>query len=132
MEALMHAKYGSLVVAASLIVCSADAATAADNIGVTATVITLLFVGFAVYGAQVLLVGTAPVDLARAGTAAAAVGFVNCVGYMGAFAGDVVTGSLVDAYGWEVGVYFWSGCAFAAAVFVALLWKVRAPQETNA
>ena len=34
----MHAKYGSLVVAASLIVCSADAATAADNIGVTATV----------------------------------------------------------------------------------------------
>ena len=34
----MHAKYRSLVVAASLIVCSAVAATAADNIGVTAAV----------------------------------------------------------------------------------------------
>lgn len=104
----------------------------AVHIGVTTTVITLVFVGFAVYGAQVLLVGTAPVDLARAGTAAAAVGFVNFMGYMGAFAGDVVTGSLVETYGWEVGVYFWSGCAFAASVCVAVLWKVRAPEESTA
>jgi len=34
----------------------------------------------------VLLVGTFPVDLARRGTAAAAVGFVNFMGYMGAAA----------------------------------------------
>ena len=53
----------------------------------------LLFgIGFAVFGSQVLLVGTAPADVARRGTAAAAAGFVNFMGYMGAFTGDLVTG----------------------------------------
>ena len=39
-----------------------------------------------------LLVGTAPADLAHRGTSAAAAGFVNFMGYMGAATGDVVTG----------------------------------------
>ncbi len=56
----------------------------------------LLLIGFCIFGPQVLLVGTAPADLARRGTAAAAAGFVNFMGYMGAFAGDLVTGYLVD------------------------------------
>ena len=85
--------------------------------------VALVLVGFSVYGAQVLLVGTAPVDFARAGTAAAAVGFVNFVGYMGAFGGDAITGRLVDRHGWETAVYFWAACAFAAAAIVAVLWR---------
>jgi sugar phosphate permease len=91
--------------------------------GLGFSVVILAFVGFTVYGPQVLLVGTAPVDLARKGTAAAAVGFVNFMGYMGAFSGDVVTGSLVDNHGWRAGLYFWAACAFAAAAVSALLWK---------
>ncbi|MFV1996180.1 MAG: MFS transporter, partial [Verrucomicrobiales bacterium] len=91
--------------------------------GLGVSVFLLALIGFAIYGPQVLLVGTAPVDLARKGTAAAAVGFVNFMGYMGAFAGDVVTGNLVEHRGWQAGLYFWSGCAFAAAVVSALLWN---------
>jgi len=91
--------------------------------GLGFSVVILALVGFTVYGPQVLLVGTAPVDLARKGAAAAAVGFVNFIGYIGAFSGDVVTGTLVDSQGWQAGLYFWAACAFAAAAISALLWK---------
>lgn len=89
------------------------------------TVVLLLFIGFAIFGPQVLLVGTAPADLARRGTAAAASGFVNFMGYVGAFAGDQVTGYLKQHYEWPAAVTFWAGCAFAAAAVSALLWTAR-------
>ena len=91
---------------------------------VAATVILLFWIGFAVFGSQVLLVGTAPADLARRGTAAAAAGFVNFMGYMGAFTGDLVTGYLKHNYDWQTAIYFWAGCSVAAAAVVALLWRV--------
>jgi OPA family glycerol-3-phosphate transporter-like MFS transporter len=91
-----------------------------------ATVGVLMLVGFLIYGPQVLLVGTAPADLARRGTAAAAAGFVNFVGYMGAYSGDLVTGQLVDSHGWRTAVLAWAGFAFAAALFCAPLWNTMA------
>jgi sugar phosphate permease len=91
-----------------------------------ATVGVLMVVGFLIYGPQVLLVGTAPADLARRGTAAAAAGFVNFVGYMGAYSGDLLTGRLVDSHGWRTAVVAWAGCAFAAALFCAPLWNATA------
>ncbi|HZN35789.1 MAG TPA: MFS transporter, partial [Pirellulaceae bacterium] len=45
-----------------------------------ATMLLLVVIGFCIYGPQVLLVGTAPADLARRGTSAAAAGFVNFLG----------------------------------------------------
>jgi MFS transporter, OPA family, glycerol-3-phosphate transporter len=85
----------------------------------------LLLIGFAVFGPQVLLVGTAPIDLAKQGTAAAAVGFVNFMGYMGAFSGAQVTGLIVDRYQWDAALLFWAACAFGAAAAAALLWKAK-------
>jgi OPA family glycerol-3-phosphate transporter-like MFS transporter len=61
--------------------------------------------------------------LARSGTAAAAAGFVNFMGYMGAAAGDKVTGHLAQDYGWQIAVRFWAGCGFAAAIVIACLWN---------
>jgi hypothetical protein len=85
----------------------------------------LVVIGFCVYGPQVLLVGTAPADLAHRGTAAAAAGFVNFVGYMGAATGDVVTGyySAPEHGGWQLAIYIWAGWAFAGAAITALLWN---------
>jgi len=88
-----------------------------------ATVAVLLAIGFAIYGPQVLLVGTAPADLARGGAAAAAAGFVNFLGYLGAYAGDLLTGRLVDQHGWRVAVLAWAACAWLAALAVAPLWN---------
>ncbi len=97
---------------------------------VWATVLLLGVIGFCIYGPQVLLVGTAPADLARRGTSAAAAGFVNFMGYMGAATGDVVTGhyKMPEHGGWQVAIYIWAGWAFAAAFFAALLWNA-APAE---
>jgi sugar phosphate permease len=93
---------------------------------VTGTILLLILIGFCMYGPQVLLVGSAPVDLAHKGTSAAAAGFVNFMGYMGAATGDVVTGHYSDPAhgGWEVAIYIWSAWAFAGAAVTALLWNV--------
>lgn len=99
---------------------------AAASAGPAAVVIALVLVGAAIFGAQVLLVGTFPVDLARPGTAAASVGFVNCMGYLGAAAGDVATGALVDAHGWKTAVYAWAAYALGAALLLLPLWNRRA------
>src|SRR5438445_10796620 len=95
------------------------------------TIAVLVLIGFAIFGPQVLLVGTAPADMARHGTAAAAAGLVNSMGYLGAFAGDQVTGYLVDHYEWRSAILFWACCAFAAAAVTALLWqaKPRRPED---
>ena len=90
---------------------------------VPATLLLLVAIGFCIYGPQVLLVGTAPADLARRGTSAAAAGFVNCMGYIGAASGDYFTGRSLDKYGWEKTIYLWAFWAFAAAVAAGLLWN---------
>jgi sugar phosphate permease len=90
------------------------------------TVASLALIGFCLAGPQTLLVGSAPIDLARGGRPAAAVGFVNAFGYLGAFLGDQATGYLVEHRGWHVAVLFWAGAALAAALVVAPLWRARA------
>jgi sugar phosphate permease len=100
------------------------------NTSFAATVVLLTLIGFCIYGPQVLLVGTAPADLARQGTSAAAAGFVNCMGYVGAaLLGDVLTGYLADKYGWQVAIYGWAGCAFGAAIAAGLLWTAKPPDS---
>lgn len=92
------------------------------------TILLLVVIGFCIYGPQVLLVGTAPADLAHRGTSAAAAGFVNFMGYMGAATGDVVTGyySSPTHGGWQVAIYIWAGWAFAGAAITAVLWNTTA------
>jgi sugar phosphate permease len=112
-----------MLVALGLLTLGYDALVQTNQV---LSVITLGLIGAMVFGPQVLLVGTAPVDLARSGTSAAAVGFVNFFGYLGAAAGDQITGHLVDAYDWHTALYFWAGCAFGAAVIAAPLWRAIA------
>lgn len=93
--------------------------------GLGASILMLFLVGFCIFGPQVLLVGTLPTDLARRGTAAAAAGFVNFMGYMGAAVGNQLTGQLAQRYGWPLAVQFWAGCALAGALIIACLWTVE-------
>ncbi len=85
----------------------------------------LVVIGFCIFGPQVLLVGTAPADLAHRGTSAAAAGFVNFMGYMGAATGDVVTGyySSSGAGGWQKAITIWAIWAFAGSAVTAILWN---------
>lgn len=96
-----------------------------------ATLVLLIVIGFCIYGPQVLLVGTAPADLARKGTSAAAAGFVNCMGYLGAASGDFFTGRAIESRGWQGAIYLWAAWAFAAAVAAGLLWNATASKSES-
>ena len=113
-----------LMLALALLSFAYDRAVQQSTAG---TMILLVVIGFCIYGPQVLLVGTAPADLARRGTSAAAAGFVNFLGYMGAAAGDVVTGyySSPQHGGWEAVIMIWAGWALIGSVLMALLWNKR-------
>lgn len=102
---------------------------ASASASLVGSVVLLALIGFAIYGPQVLLVGTTPIDLARRAGPAAAVGLVNFVGYLGAFSGDQVTGYLADEHGWDSALWFWAFCAFAGAVVVAPLWNAKASKQ---
>ncbi|HEY2839123.1 MAG TPA: MFS transporter [Pirellulales bacterium] len=106
----------------------------AASTSLTATVCLLVLIGFCIFGPQVLLVGTAPADLARRGTPAAAAGFVNFLGYMGAAVGDMVTGyyKAEEHGGWRVAIYIWAAWALAAAFTSALLWNARPGSRAEA
>jgi len=94
-------------------------------LGALPTIACLALIGFFLYGAQILLVGTAAQDFAKLGTAAAAAGFVDFAGSMGAFAGDVVTGSMVKAQNWRGAIHVWGGAAIVGALLVATLWRAK-------
>lgn len=98
--------------------------------GTAPTIVCLGLLGFFLYGAQILLVGTAAQDFALGGTAAAAAGFVDFAGSMGAFAGDVVTGSMVKAQNWRGAIHIWAGAAIVGAILVATLWRAKPLRAT--
>lgn len=115
------------VIAGMLLMVAAFSATYHQIVvlGFGPTVVWLGATGFFLYGAQILLVGTAAQDFARRHTVAAAAGFIDFMGYMGAFSGDLVTGWLLKNHGWSAATYFWSGAAAVAAVLVTTLWTAR-------
>ena len=100
-------------------------------LGTAPTVVCLGLIGFFLYGAQILLVGTAAQDFARKGTTAAAAGFVDFMGYFGAFGGDVMTGWLLKNHSFQAAILFWAGAAFVAAGLASLLWRAKAVDATG-
>jgi len=78
--------------------------------------------GAAVFGAHVLVVGAAPMDTGGRKAASAVTGFIDAWGYVGAGATGLVTGVLVDRWGWDAGFNFWALSSFAGALVMALMW----------
>lgn len=87
--------------------------------------ITLAAIGFFVFGAHVLIVAAAPMDFGTRKAASSATGFIDGLGYLGAGLQGIVTGLLVDRWGWTAGLAFWIVCAFLAAGVMILLWKYK-------
>ena len=95
------------------------------KLGAVPTVACLGGVGFFLYAAHILLVGTAAQDFAKQRRAAAAAGFIDFMGHFGAFGGDVVTGWLLKNRDFHAAIRFWSFSALVAAALVATLWRAR-------
>ncbi|WP_141734860.1 MFS transporter [Oligoflexus tunisiensis] len=86
-------------------------------------------VGFLVYGPQ-LLVAVAAADFATKQAASSAVGLTGLTGYMGASVCGVVTGMLVDAYGWDAAIFFYLLSAIAGCLLLAMTWFKSAHNAT--
>jgi OPA family glycerol-3-phosphate transporter-like MFS transporter len=90
--------------------------------------IMLAAIGFAVFGAHVLIVAAAPMDFGTRKAAASATGFIDCWGYVGAGLEGFGTGLLVDLWGWNAGFGFWIASSFCGAALMALLWRYKPAQ----
>ena len=80
-------------------------------------------IGFCTYGAHVMMVAAMPVDFSIKGGSASATGFIDGFGYLGATIVSVVSGWLVDNYGWGAGFNFWILSAFISAIILIPMWK---------
>jgi len=90
-----------------------------------ATIALFAAAGFMIYGPQVIVVGTLPQDFSSRKVVAGATGFINAMGYLGAWLGDMVTGRLAHNQGWSAALLFWNLTAVAAAALMATLWRMR-------
>ena len=99
------------------------------KLGAAPTVACLGGIGFFLYGAHILLVGTAAQDFAKRRATAAAAGFVDFMGHFGAFGGDVVTGWLLRNRDFHAAIRFWAVSGIVAGLLVATLWRARPRDE---
>jgi len=95
------------------------------TLGTGPTIVCLALTGFGIFGAHILLVGTAAQDFAKRGATAAAAGFVDFMGHVGATSGDVVTGFLRARYGWAGATAWWAFAAMMAGLLAATLWNAK-------
>jgi phosphoglycerate transporter family protein len=91
-------------------------------------VMTALFaaLGFFVYGPQ-MLVAVAAADFATKVASASAVGLTGLFGYLGATFCNLVTGVLVDRYGWNGAIWLYAGSAVVGTLLLATTWNRVSP-----
>lgn len=92
------------------------------------SLICLIGIGFTTYGPHVMICATISMDYASRKAAASAAGFIDGCGYIGASLTGILTGYLVDNYGWNYAFYFWISGALMAAVLMSFLWNYK-PQK---
>ncbi|MBN2552585.1 MAG: MFS transporter [Spirochaetales bacterium] len=88
------------------------------------SLICLIIIGFCTYGPHVLMVGHAAQDFAGRKAAASAAGFIDGFGYIGAALTGIITGVLVDNFGWHAAFWFWIAAALLAGLLMVVLWRV--------
>lgn len=89
------------------------------------SLICLIAIGFTIYGPHVMICATIPMDYASRKATASAAGFIDGFGYFGAALTGVISGFLVDRYGWNAAFYFWVSGVCLAIFLMSLLWNYR-------
>lgn len=89
------------------------------------SLLCLIAIGFTMYGPHVMICATIPMDYASRKAAASAAGFIDGFGYFGAALTGIISGFLIDNYGWNAAFYFWVVGVFLAIVLMSLQWNYR-------
>jgi MFS transporter, OPA family, sugar phosphate sensor protein UhpC len=85
--------------------------------------IAMFFVGFSIFGPQ-MLIGVTAAELSHKKAAATSTGFVGCFAYMGAAVAGYPFGKLTQELGWEGYFFGMALCALIAAILLLPLWGV--------
>lgn len=86
------------------------------------SMLTMTFVGFFVYGPQVL-VGVASADFATKRAIGTANGLASTFAYLGAALAGVCVGWIVDNFGWDGVFLFFIAAALAGGFFFSFTWN---------
>ncbi len=86
------------------------------------SMISLILVGFFVYGPQVL-VGVASADFASKKAIGTANGLAGTMGYVGSGLSGICVGALIDNSGWSGAFTFFICAALLGAMFFLLTWR---------
>ena len=87
------------------------------------SLLCLIAIGFTTYGPHVMIVGAIPMDYASRKATASATGFIDSLGYFGAALTGVISGFMVDNYGWNAAFYFWVVGVIMAIILMSLQWN---------
>jgi OPA family sugar phosphate sensor protein UhpC-like MFS transporter len=82
-------------------------------------------IGFFTYGPLMVLAGVGAADTCGAEVAAAAVGVVGILSYVGAAVSSLGTGAILDTWGWDGAFGFWGACALIGSLLLLPLWNAR-------
>lgn len=75
------------------------------------------------------MVATIPMDFGTRKGASSATGFIDRLGYVGAFLTGIISGWLIDNYSWNAAFSFRVISPFIAAGLMAILWKYKPSKE---
>jgi len=75
------------------------------------------------HGAGSLMVTVLPLSLSREGGVSSAAGFLDFAGYVGSGIGGLLTGLLVDGWGWNAMFILWTLAALLGRVATVPLWR---------
>ena len=92
------------------------------------SLVCLIAIGFTTYGPHVMICAAIPMDYASRKAAASAAGFIDGFGYLGASLTGVISGFLIDRFGWNAAFYFWVVGVFVAVVLMSIQWNYRPKQ----
>jgi sugar phosphate permease len=80
--------------------------------------ILLAIIGFTTFGPHSLLVTQLPMILGNRKNTASITGFIDALGYLGASLTGIISGILIDNFGWNYTFYFWVSGALIAGIFI--------------
>ena len=83
----------------------------------------MFFVGFSIFGPQ-MLIGVTAAELSHKKAAATSTGFVGCFAYMGAAVAGYPFGKLTQELGWEGYFFGMAICSLLAALLLFPMWGV--------
>ena len=96
-----------------------------SRMGRVPNIAAIAVIGFLIYGPDAIASGAATVDFGSKRAAAAAAGFVNGLGSVGAAFSGVAIGYLSSRFGWAAVFHVFAPLAVIGAALMATMWNAR-------